>query len=86
MARLTVESGRRALNPGQAVALSEPFRRLGGERTGSGKGVGLGLAIVAAIATAHRGSLELNARPQGGLRVVVELPGSARPAEIGDGG
>lgn len=60
-----------------AVAqLVEPFRRLGPERTGSQNGHGLGLSIVAAVATAHGGSLELNARPEGGLRVKITLPGA----------
>jgi signal transduction histidine kinase len=79
VARLTVESGGRAIDSDQAAALSEPFRRLGSERTGAGNGVGLGLAIVAAIATAHHGTLTLTARPDGGLRAVVELPTSQPP-------
>ena len=37
-------------------------------------GSGLGLSIVEAIASAHGGVLRLYARPEGGLRVVVELP------------
>jgi signal transduction histidine kinase len=58
-----------------AVAqLGQPFRRLGAERTGSLNGHGLGLSIVAAVATAHGGTLDLRARPDGGLRVGVSLP------------
>ena len=37
-------------------------------------GSGLGLSIVAAIAAAHGGTLDLLARPDGGLRVVITLP------------
>jgi signal transduction histidine kinase len=37
-------------------------------------GSGLGLSIVSAIAAAHGGSLDLLARPAGGLRVVITLP------------
>jgi signal transduction histidine kinase len=51
-----------------------PFRRLGADRTGSEKGAGLGLSIVASIAEAHGGKLELRARADGGLRVAIELP------------
>ena len=77
VARLTVENDGRDLDPHEATRLAEPFRRTGAERTGSEEGVGLGLAIVAAIATAHHGTLRLAARPQGGLTASVELP---RPA------
>jgi signal transduction histidine kinase len=61
--------------------LVQPFRRLGGERIGSAKGVGLGLSIVAAITETHQGSLDLQARPTGGLRVTVCLP-LARNAKL----
>jgi signal transduction histidine kinase len=72
--RLTVENGGGILDPGSVRELAQPFRRLAGDRTGSANGTGLGLSIVAAIAAAHNGSLQLYARPQGGLRAVVELP------------
>ncbi|WP_328665722.1 ATP-binding protein [Streptomyces sp. NBC_00322] len=54
--------------------LAQPFRRLGADRTGTGRGSGLGLSIVAAITEAHHGTLDLRARPDGGLRVTVTLP------------
>jgi signal transduction histidine kinase len=79
--RLIVESGGRRLKPSEVRELAQPFRRLGAERTSSANGVGLGLSIVAAIAAAHGGGLELHARPEGGLRVVIELP----PAPEGGG-
>jgi signal transduction histidine kinase len=81
--RLTVENGGGTLDPGSVRELAQPFRRLAGDRTGSVHGTGLGLSIVAAIAAAHDGSLHLHARPQGGLRAVVELPralAGSRPA------
>ena len=71
---LTVENGGGMLDPASVKELAQPFRRLAGDRTGSAHGTGLGLSIVAAIAAAHNGSLHLHARPQGGLRAVVELP------------
>ncbi|MET7986912.1 HAMP domain-containing sensor histidine kinase [Streptomyces sp. NPDC005281] len=57
--------------------LTEPFQR-GTERvrTDEHAGVGLGLAIVAAVVRAHDGTLELVARPEGGLLVTVGLPGA----------
>jgi hypothetical protein len=76
-ARLVVESGGARLDPRDVQRLADPFRRLGADRTGSDNGVGLGLSIVAAIAAAHGGTLELSARAEGGLRVAVELPRQA---------
>ncbi len=73
-ALLFVESSGPMLDPAEVGQLGRPFRRGGAERTGSDGGVGLGLSIVAAIAAAHHGTVELEARPQGGLRVAVKLP------------
>jgi signal transduction histidine kinase len=73
-ARLTVEGDGRPIDPEQAWRLAEPFRRVGADRTRSEDGLGLGLAIVSAIATAHHGTLDLRARPDGGLTAVVALP------------
>jgi signal transduction histidine kinase len=72
--RLTVDSGGPRLDPCQVHGLAQPFRRLGAERTGSDRGAGLGLSIVAAIVAAHYGTLTLDAREQGGLRVAIDLP------------
>jgi signal transduction histidine kinase len=74
LARLVVENGGSLLDQRTVEGLTEPFRRLGVARTVSEGGVGLGLSIVVAIVVAHRGRLELHARRQGGMRVVVELP------------
>jgi signal transduction histidine kinase len=71
-ARLVVETGGHVLEQQQVTQLAQPFRRLGADRTGTG--AGLGLSIVAAIATAHGGTLDLHARPEGGLRVDISLP------------
>ncbi len=79
--RLVVESGGPVLDQDAVAQLAQPFRRLGVERTGSQNGHGLGLSIVAAVADAHGGALELHARPQGGLRVQISLP-SATPAHV----
>ena len=82
-ARLSVENGGPVLDPDKVEQLSEPFRRLGAERTDSANGVGLGLSIVAAIVAAHRGTLDLQARPGGGLRVLIELPHARPPSRNG---
>ncbi|MGE5292663.1 MAG: sensor histidine kinase [Micromonosporaceae bacterium] len=80
-ASLVVENGGQVLEQRQVAELAQPFRRLGADRTGSDEGSGLGLSIVAAIAEAHGGTLNLQARDSGGLRVCVELPSAAaRPS------
>jgi signal transduction histidine kinase len=81
-ARLIVENGGPLLDQQQVAGLSEPFRRIGADRTGSDKGSGLGLSIVAAIAEAHGGTVDLQARSSGGLRVTINLPASAAQSEV----
>jgi signal transduction histidine kinase len=72
--RIVVENGGQVLDQAEVSQLAQPFRRLGADRVGSERGFGLGLSIVGAIAAAHGGSLDLEARPEGGLRVVMTLP------------
>ncbi|MFJ4859203.1 sensor histidine kinase [Streptomyces sp. NPDC088748] len=74
---LRVENTGRPLPPDLVATLTEPFRR-GTERvrTDEHAGVGLGLAIVDSIVRAHDGTLDLAARPAGGLLVTVRLPGT----------
>ena len=80
-ARLVVENSGPILDPGRVGELAQPFRRAAPDRTGTNDtGVGLGLSIVAAIAATHHGTLDLHARPHGGLRVTVTLPLADRPA------
>jgi signal transduction histidine kinase len=81
VARLIVENGGPRLEAASVEELGQPFRRLAVDRTGSVDGVGLGLSIVAAVAVAHSGAMELHARPDGGLRVEIELPGAALARE-----
>lgn len=73
-ARLVVENGGPVLDERDVQVLTQPFRRLGAERTGSDRGSGLGLSIVAAIAEMHGGRLELHALGGGGFQVIIELP------------
>ncbi|MBO0835075.1 MAG: HAMP domain-containing protein [Actinobacteria bacterium] len=81
--RIVLENGGPVLDQDQVSQLGQPFRRLSADRVGSDRGSGLGLSIVAAIATAHGGSLDLRARPEGGLRVTITLPLAASPALAG---
>jgi len=93
---LTVENSGENLAPGVIASLAEAFRR-GTERILTDHaGIGLGLAIVKSITQAHEGTLTLEPRPDGGLRVAVELPaapyanteavapGALRPHERGE--
>jgi signal transduction histidine kinase len=72
--RLVVENGGPVLSDQDVEHLTQPFRRLSAERTGSDTGTGLGLSIVASIAEIHGGRLELRARQEGGLQVIIRLP------------
>ncbi|MHB9756607.1 sensor histidine kinase [Streptomyces sp. BYX5S] len=76
-ATLTVENTGEVVAPDLLATLTEPFQR-GTERIRADHaGVGLGLAIVQSITRAHDGTLALDARPGGGLRITVELPATA---------
>jgi signal transduction histidine kinase len=76
-ATLVIENGGPRLQADDVRRVAQPFARLGPDRVASENGVGLGLSIVAAIATAHAGRLDLEARPDGGLRAQVTLPAPA---------
>ena len=58
-------------------SLFDPFQR-GEDRARGRRGVGLGLSIVRSVAGAHGASVVATSRPEGGLRVRIELP---QPAE-----
>ncbi|MEU9323832.1 HAMP domain-containing sensor histidine kinase [Streptomyces canus] len=78
---LTVENTGEHLTPDLIPTLTEAFQR-GTERIQTDHaGVGLGLAIVKTITHAHDGTLTLTPRPEGGLRVSVELPATNPPAQ-----
>jgi two-component system sensor histidine kinase VanS len=71
---LVVENTGEELSSQLVSTLTEPFQR-GTERIRNDHaGVGLGLAIVKRIVEVHDGSLTIIPRPEGGLRIAVELP------------
>jgi signal transduction histidine kinase len=72
VARLRVENSGPTVPPDRVDELVEPFQRL--SRHAPGSGAGLGLSIVRSVAAAHGGALRIDVRPDGGLRVDVELP------------
>jgi signal transduction histidine kinase len=73
-AQVVITSSGPRLDPSAVAQLTQPFKRLSQDRTGSQDGHGLGLSIVAAVATAHGGQLDLHAPADGGLRVYIALP------------
>jgi hypothetical protein len=77
-AHLVVENGGPVLDPMEVKQLTQPFRRVGAERTGSDRGVGMGLAIVSSILEVHCGTLQLEAFREGGLRIAITLPLAVR--------
>jgi signal transduction histidine kinase len=73
-ALLTVENSGPEIAADEAPGLTEPFRRLNGDRTRHRAGLGLGLSIVEAIARAHDAELTAVPRAEGGLAVAVSFP------------
>ncbi|MFJ9112485.1 sensor histidine kinase [Streptomyces sp. NPDC102283] len=78
---LTVENTGAQVTPQLASTLTEPFRRGADRLHAHHAGVGLGLAIVKTITRAHDGTLTLAPRAEGGIRITVELPATAPPAD-----
>jgi two-component system sensor histidine kinase VanS len=73
-ALLSVENSGENLTRQSVSTLVEPFQRGAARLRSDHAGVGLGLAIVKSIAQAHGGTLTLDPREAGGLRVTVQLP------------
>jgi signal transduction histidine kinase len=86
VARLVVSNSGPVVPGYEVEALFEPFRRLRRERSaptadavgdataGRPRGAGIGLSIVRAVATAHGGTVQAAALPEGGLAITVTLP------------
>ena len=85
-AQVVVDSSGPVLDQHAVAQLAQPFTRLGHDRTGSQNGHGLGLSIVAAVAVAHGGTLDLRARRQGGLRVQITLPAATTIRQLTEAG
>lgn len=79
--RLAVSNSGPAVPDEALQRLLQPFQRLPSGRGGRPDGHGLGLAIVDAVTRAHRGTLTLDAHPEGGLRVSVRFTASGQWAE-----
>src|SRR5215217_550754 len=75
---LRVENSGPIVPEDRVADLLEPFQRL--SRHAPGSGAGLGLSIVRSVTDAHGGSLDVSARPEGGLREDVRLPAALSKA------
>jgi signal transduction histidine kinase len=73
--RFLVEDDGPGIPPDQRERIFDRFHRTDSGRGRAAGGAGLGLAIVRAIADAHGGSATASASPEGGARIVLELPG-----------
>lgn len=71
---LEVSNSGTCLSENDIAHITEPFHRLCDDRPG----FGLGMTIVQSVVAAHDGDVHIEARPDGGLHIVVELP--AAPA------
>jgi signal transduction histidine kinase len=80
LVELVVSNSGPPVPPEQVETLFEPFRRLGGSRTGHPQGAGLGLSIVRSVVQTHGGYLTASARDRGGLVVRICLPAAPWPA------
>ncbi len=72
-----VEDDGPGLPPDQAEKVFERFFRADPSRSRSSGGAGLGLSIVAAIVSAHGGTVDAAPRPEGGSVFTVRLPVNA---------
>jgi signal transduction histidine kinase len=79
-AELRVANGGETVPAERLTELTQPFRRLGGDRTGPG--LGIGLSIVDSITRAHHGELRLTALDGGGLEVDLSIPAAAPPGSV----
>ncbi|MGD0393403.1 MAG: HAMP domain-containing sensor histidine kinase [Acidimicrobiales bacterium] len=70
------------IEPGDASRIFEPFFRSDPSRARSSGGAGLGLAIVAAIVTAHHGTVWVEPGPGATFEVRLPRAGGAVPAKV----
>ncbi len=73
--RFVVEDDGPGIPADQRERVFHRFHRTDSARDRASGGTGLGLAIVRAIADAHGGSVTAGESPEGGARIVLELPG-----------
>lgn len=80
---LMVDDDGPGIEPADRDRIFERFATLDDARTHLGSGSGLGLAIVAAIVSAHQGTIRVGDAPGGGARFEVHLPAFQPPPPPG---
>lgn len=73
-AYITVDDDGPGIEPEKYEEVFRPFFRLDSARNMDNGGSGLGLAIAKDIIVSYGGDINLDASPEGGLRVVIKLP------------
>lgn len=71
---------------GERENVFKPFYRVERSRSRNTGGAGLGLTVAQTVVRTHGGEIELSNRAEGGLRALVILPRSAKPAGSPDPG
>ena len=74
MLQITIQDDGTGVAENELSRLTEPFYRVGHDRTRGSGGTGLGLAIAEKAISAHQGSLLLQNSSQGGLVAIIQLP------------
>lgn len=77
---VAIEDEGPGIAPADRERVFDPFVRLEESRGRGTGGSGLGLTIVQAVVRSHEGSVALENRAEGGLRVTISLPRLDRPA------
>jgi signal transduction histidine kinase len=72
--RITIEDDGPGIPEQYMAQVFMPFVRLDESRGQETGGIGLGLAIARSIVRGHGGDIQINNRPEGGLRATVRLP------------
>jgi signal transduction histidine kinase len=70
------------IDPDVLPSLFAPFRRGPRRAESADGGLGLGLAILTSITSAHGGEVIARALPDGGLEVLVRIPGAALVTDV----
>jgi signal transduction histidine kinase len=79
-ARIRIRDGGPGIPADELQKVFEPFYRVEASRSRDTGGTGLGLTIARNIAEQHGGSIALANRPEGGLEVMLDLPGKTTAA------
>jgi len=71
---ISIKDKGQGLPPEQLEKVFSPFVRGESSRSRQTGGTGLGLTIAKEIIQSHKGSLQLNNHPEGGLQAIIKLP------------